>query len=86
MVDGTTNTGIIETIQNVVGPVVTLVNGILTAIIPGKEEIAVIVVAAYLGWKWKEREYVVGGWDLWFKASIIIYILFKLVGFGVKII
>lgn len=86
MTDGTTSTGILATIQNVVGPVVTLINGLLTSLIPGKEEYVVIAIAAYLGNKYREREYVIGGWEVWFKATIIIYIIFKILGFGVKLI
>jgi hypothetical protein len=80
----TGGTGIIEKAQGVIGPIVNFVNSALTSLLPGKEEYVVIGVALFLGWKYREHEYVSGGYDLWVKASLIIYLILKILGFGVK--
>lgn len=76
----------ITKIQNVVSPIVSVVNNLLTQLLPGKEEYVVIGIAAYLGWQWRSREYASGGYEVWAKASIIAYLILKILGFGIKIL
>jgi len=80
-----TNPGIIKQVQKVVAPVINLINGLLTQLIPGKEELVVIALALYLGWQWRSREWNSGGYDIWLKASIVIYIILKIIGLGNKL-
>lgn len=65
--------------------VVQSINGVLTRFIPGKEEWAVVGFALYLGWLWRNRDYASGGYDVWLKASLILYLLLKILGLGSKL-
>jgi hypothetical protein len=79
-----TGTGIIAQAKNIVTPIVNAINGLLHQVLPGKEEWVVIGLALYLGWQSRNREYVSGGYDVLIKASFIIYLLLKILGFGIK--
>lgn len=79
-----TGTGIITQAKNIVTPIVNGINGLLHQVLPGKEEWVVIGLALYLGWQYRNRNYISGGHDVWIKASIIIYLLLKILGFGIK--
>lgn len=77
-----TVTDVKETYSRSVIPLVNGFNSLLTKFIPGKEELVVIVIALFIGWKFRDRQYLTGGYGYWLKVSAIVYIIFKIVGLG----
>jgi hypothetical protein len=85
--------GVMETINGVKDgysrtalPIINGFNGLLTKILPGKEELVIIAIAAFIGYKLKQREYVIGGWSYFFKAALVVYLILKLFGFGINLL
>jgi hypothetical protein len=76
--------GIRDGYSRTVIPIVGGFNGLLTKLIPGYEELVIIAIAAFIGYKLKHKEYVIGGWDYFAKATVITYIILKILGFGMN--
>lgn len=69
-----------------VTPAIMWFNGLLTKLIPGKEEFVILAIALFIGWKIRGRMYVQGGYGYWLKASGIVYLILKIMGFGINLL
>lgn len=69
-----------------VAPLIMGFNSLLTKLIPGKEEFVILAIALFFGWKLRSREYVAGGYGYWLKMSGIIYVILKIMGFGIDLL
>lgn len=76
--------GIKDGYSRSVVPIIGSFNGLLTQYLPGYEELVIIGIALFIGYKLKHQAYVMGGWDYFLKASLVVYVILKIMGFGMN--
>lgn len=79
------NAGTVTQVKGFLDSIVQFVNELLTQFIPGNEEWAVVALAVYLGYEWRNRDFASGGYDVWLKASLVFYLILKIFGLGSKL-